>query len=212
MRASNLEFRTDVLPFVVATAGEFVALYYWLVFLDAGHFVLGNVILWTGFAVERTSVFLWIRRIRRQKEGSVDGQPLLWTIGGLFLITLSEILIWILWLAIADGQIGWLPLTATAAVVVAAVVLMILMLAQHSVEMAALKNKKPFAYVGDPRTIFFTLMEVGGAVAWLYFMRDGQPVLGGICLLVGLSIEHVLQGSQLKPDSSVSEQAQVASA
>lgn len=200
-RLRTLDVKTDVLPFVVATAGEFAALFFWLQYLDQGRFWLANGILWAGFLVERVSVILWIRYVyagRGQQPARVPG--LLPTVIGLLAITLSEIAIWILWRAMADGQIAWLSIGPTANVVIAGVVLMGLMLAEHSVEMAALKGTKPWAYLGNPSTIFFTFMEVIGAVAWLYFVRSGQPVLGGICLLIGLSIEHVLQGSDLRPE------------
>lgn len=197
----TLDMKTDVLPFVVATAGEFAALFFWLHYLDQGRFWLANGILWAGFLVERVSVILWIRfvyRERGQKPARVPG--LLLTVVALLAITLSEISIWILWRAMADGQIAWLSVGPAANVVIAAVVLMMLMQAEHSVEMGALKGRKPWAFLGNPSTIFFTFMEVGGAVAWLIFVRNGQPLLGGICLLVGLSIEHVLQGSDLRPE------------
>jgi hypothetical protein len=200
-RLRTLDVRTDVLPFVVATAGEFTALFFWLHYLDQGRFWLANGILWAGFLVERVSVILWIRYVYRGRGQQPTNVPgLLPTVIGLLAITLSEIAIWVLWRAMADGQIAWLSIGPTANVVIAGVVLMALMLAEHSVEMAALKGTKPWAYLGDRSTIFFTFMEVIGAVAWLYFVRSGQPVLGGICLLVGLSIEHVLQGSDLRPE------------
>ncbi len=52
--------------------------------------------------------------------------------------------------------------------------------------------------VNDDRTIFFTPMEVVGGVGWLYYMRHDSPWLGAVFRLVDLSIEHVLQGGQLK--------------
>lgn len=70
MKLRNLDLKTDILPFVLATAGEFAALYFWLLFLDQGRWVLANVLLWAGFAVERTAVYLWIRIIYRQKRAA----------------------------------------------------------------------------------------------------------------------------------------------
>jgi hypothetical protein len=200
-RFRTLDPKTDVLPFVVATAGEFTALFFWLHYLDQGRFWLANAILWAGFLVERVSVILWIRvayRSREQQPANVPG--LLPTVVGLLVITLSEILIWIFWLSIADGQIAWLDVGPTVNFVLAAVVLMGLMLVEHSVEMGALRRRRPWAYMSNRSTIFFTFMEVVGAVAWLYFVRTDRPILGGICLLLGLSIEHVLQGSDLRPE------------
>jgi len=197
----RLDFQTDVLPFIIATAGEFAALTLWLTYLDAGQFVWANVLLWGGFAVERIAVYLWIRKIYRDREGYRDPQPLGQVVGGLVLITLSEVLIWILWLAVADGDIAWLATSSFAInFTLAGILLMILMTVEHSVEMGGLRRTSPFAYVTDPSTIFFTLMEVGGAVGWLYFVRTDRPWLGMACLLIGLSIEHVLQGSELRPE------------
>lgn len=201
MNLQNLDFRTDVLPFILATAGEFTALFFWLRYHDLGMFWLANAILWGGFLVERISVITWIRYIYRGSERAVASPPLLLALGGLIAITLSEILIWIFWLALADGKIG-LGWGAGAAVVIAAVVLMVLMQIEHSVEMGLLKRRSPTAFLLNPNTLFFTFMEVAGAVAWLYFVRADRPLLGGLCLLVGLSIEHVLQGADLRPESS----------
>ncbi|MEX2401100.1 MAG: hypothetical protein WD423_10040 [Rhodothermales bacterium] len=200
MKLRQLDLRTDILPFVIATAGEFAALFFWLKYLDEGRFIFANLVLWAGFAVERAAVYLWIRFIYRKKEGRTESQPLLVTLAGLFFITLSEILIWILWLSIAGGDISWLASSFTVNFTLAGVILMGLMLVEHSVEMAALRRTKPLAYIRSPNTILFTFMEVAGAMGWLYFVRADRPVLGAVCLLVGLSIEHVLQGSELRPD------------
>jgi hypothetical protein len=198
-RLRALDFRTDVLPFVIATAGEFTALFFWLFYLDQGRFWLANAILWGGFLVERTAVIVWIRFIYRSRQQKVKTPSLLVTVVGLLGITFTEILIWVLWVAMADGAIPMIAFDPTTNFVLAAVVLMILMQAEHSVEMAALKEKKWVTFFSDPKTIFFTFMEVAGAVAWLYMVRTDRPILGAVFLLVGLSIEHVLQGSDLRP-------------
>ena len=104
-------------------------------------------------------------------------------------VTLSEILIWITWRW--GAQFGGHFL--------AGLYLLIVMQIEHSVEMGILKRTKPFAYIMNVRTFVFTLMEVLGGVGWLYFTTKGQPYLGGACLGIGLSIEHILQGSQLRP-------------
>lgn len=190
----NLSFKTDVLPFIAATAGEFTALYYWLQFLDQDRFLLANALLWAGFLVERISVYVWIRSVYRPKEGAASGADPLWkTATGLILITLSEVLIWIVWLKLADDFDFWF----------AAAALLLLMQGEHAMEMAILKRENIKKYLTNARTIFFTIMEVAGGVGWLYFVRNGEPIQGGLCLLVGLSIEHVLQGGQLKPEPTL---------
>jgi len=45
-----------------------------------------------------------------------------------------------------------------------------------------------------------TLLEAFGGIAWLALVRHEQPQLGGLILLVGLSIEHVVQGAKIKVD------------
>ena len=201
MSLDRLDFKTDVLPFIIATAGEFAALYFWLHFLDAGQFVRANVLLWAGFAVERISVYLWIRYVYRSRGGGPIEQSLGATVAGLFVITLSEVLIWILWLALADGTIGAIAAAPLTNMAVAGVVLMVLMTIEHSVEMGVLKRTNPLAYVTSPSTLLFTFMEVAGAVGWLALVRADRPLLGALFLLVGLSIEHVIQGSDLRPDA-----------
>jgi hypothetical protein len=207
MALDRLDFQTDVLPFIIATAGEFAALYFWLHFLDAGQFVRANVLLWAGFAVERISVYLWIRYVYRSRGGGPVEQSLWVTVAGLFVITLSEVLIWILWLALADGEIAAIAAAPATNMAVAGVVLMVLMTIEHSVEMGALKRTNPLAYVTSPSTLLFTFMEVAGAVGWLALVRADRPLLGALVLLVGLSIEHVLQGSDLRPDTSTERPA-----
>jgi len=210
MKLSSLDFRTDVLPFVIATAGEFAALYFWLYYLDQGHFLLANAILWGGFAVERTAVYVWIQYIYREEESRAISSSFLSVFAGLFVITLTEVLIWILWLALADGQIAWLNFGFVENTILAGVVLMILMLIEHSVEMAGLRQRSPLEYMTNGNTIFFTLMEVLGAVGWLYLVRTDRPVLGAVCLLLGLSIEHILQGSELRPEAAPKSGSEVA--
>jgi hypothetical protein len=154
--------------------------------------------------VERLAVYLWIRYIYRSREGRAVAQPLLVTVAGLVVITLSEVLIWIFWLALADGEIfGLAAVAPVTAMAIAGIVLMVLMTVEHSVEMGALKRTNPLVYVTSPSTLLFTFMEVAGAVGWLAFVRADRPLLGALCLLVGLSIEHVLQGSDLRPEETM---------
>ena len=199
-RLSQLNFKTDILPFTIATLGEFGALYFWLYFLDQDRIILANIILWGGFGIERMAVYLWIRYIYRTKEGIVVPPSFFAVFFGLLFITLSEVLIWIVWLNFADGQFAWADNGFLINTVTAGIILMILMWIEHSVEMGALRQKNPLIYFFKSNTIFFTFMEVIGAVGWLYFVRTGSPILGAVCLLVGLSVEHIIQGSDLKPE------------
>ncbi len=55
----------------------------------------------------------------------------------------------------------------------------------------------PLSFVTNTATLFFTAMEVLGAIVWLYFVRNGQPVVGAVVIFVGLAIEHVIEGASL---------------
>lgn len=190
----NLNLKTDVLPFVAATAGEFAALYYWLRLVEGGQLWQAAAVLWVGFSVERIAVALWILFVYAPKDASAPPRPPVWKSAlTLIGITVSEVLIWVVWLKLA---VAYGHLVATAA-------LMVLMLAEHSVEMSLIKRTPPFAFITNPNTIFFTVMEVIGGAGWLYLTWEGQPLAGAACLLIGLSIEHVIQGAQLKPDAEV---------
>jgi len=190
---NETSFKLDVMPFIIATAGEFLALHYWLMFQDLDYLILANIILWAGFLTERIAVITWIQRVYRPKEGvASETTSVAKKAVRLVIVTLTEIVIWIVWLWLADEVDFWL----------AGAVLMVLMLAEHSMEMALLKKDDFWKYVGNVRTIFFTVMEVAGGMGWLYLVREGEPVWGAIVLILGLSIEHVLQGRQLRPEPS----------
>lgn len=190
---SETSFKLDIMPFVIATVGEFLALHYWLVFSDMNYFILANIILWAGFLTERFAVIGWIQRVYRPTVGIASKTtPAFFKAARLFVVTLTEIVIWIVWLWLADEVDFWL----------AGAVLMVLMLAEHSMEMALMKKDRFWKYVGNLKTIFFTVMEVAGGMGWLYLVRQDEPVWGAIVLLLGLSVEHVLQGRQLKPDTT----------
>ncbi|MEE9238868.1 MAG: hypothetical protein V3U58_04825 [Thermodesulfobacteriota bacterium] len=190
---TNLNFRADLLPFLIATIGEWVGLYYWLHYLDRDNFILANVILWTGFLIERITVVLWVRTVYRPAEGlaSPATSPGVIVLG-LIAITLPELVIWAVWLALADGM-GYL---------LAGGVLAVLMLAEHSFELGLVKRVSPLSFVTNPATLFFTAMEVFPPLAWLYFVRNEQVVLGGAVLLIGLAIEHIIEGATLKPQET----------
>ncbi|MEM9260828.1 MAG: hypothetical protein AAGA62_14365, partial [Bacteroidota bacterium] len=177
MSLKKLNFKTDILPFIIATVGEFIALYFWLHHLDLDQFFWANAILWIGFAIERTAVYLWIQYVYRQREKTLNlpvppRKPLYVLIFRLFIITLSEVLIWIVWLQLADGKVTWLAApTFMTNFLIAGAVLMVLMLIEHSIEIGALRNKPLLQHVTNPKTILFTFMEVAGAMGWLYFVR-----------------------------------------
>jgi hypothetical protein len=198
----KLNFKTDVIPFLIATIGEFVALHYWLLYMDIGYFILANVLLWAGFIVERGSVAMWIRKVYRPKEGiTSEDVPFGKQLIGWFGITFSEILIWIIWFYAVEytGNI------------VACIILYPLMLIEHSVELGLVKRKNLLLHTIDLKTHFFTLMEVLAAALWIYFYQKGQIELAALALFTGLAIEHIIEGSALVPDKATESEKKLSS-
>lgn len=189
MTHKKLDFRTDILPFLIATIGEFVALFFWLHYQNLGQFWTAQLLLWVGFLVERSAVILWLRFVNGKDDPETIANSTPGKIAGaVVLLTLIEIVIWAVWLAVADSMGALLGTLALA----------IMIHSLHSIEMAVVKKTPLGAYFTDPNTIFFSVMEVAGGALWLYFVRGGNEMLGAVCLLLGLSVEHVIQGASLK--------------
>jgi hypothetical protein len=186
---STFDFRKDILPFLIATVGEFSALTLWLMLSDSHQIVWASVALWIGFAIERIAVAAWVRSVYAPGEG-ITSDPLWKTGVFLLVITGLELAIWSWWRLVAERS----------GVVIAGVELLVLIHALHSLEMGAVKRQSPLVYVVNTRTIFFSIMEAAGATGWLALRGADQAILGALCLLVGLTVEHIVQGSLLKPD------------
>jgi hypothetical protein len=189
MANKKLEFKTDILPFLIATLGEFVALFFWLRFQDGGQFWMAQMLLWGGFIVERAAVILWLRFVNDKDDPETIANATPTRIAGaVVVLTFVEIVIWAAWLLVADGMGALLGTLVLAAMIHSL----------HSIEMAVVKKTPLGAYFTNLNTIFFSLMEVAGGALWLYFVRGGDEMLGAACLLIGLSVEHVIQGASLK--------------
>ena len=185
----KLQLKSDVLPFAIATVGEWVALYYWLdLYLEDAAF-LGHLVLWVGFVIERSSVLYWIRTVYNPASGIATTDYSMWhQVLRILAVTVTEVAIWVVWLWLAGG----------AGHLAAGLALFVLMQIEHSWEMSLVKSTSIWAYMGDARTLVFTLAETLGAVGWLYYVLDAQQFVGGLILLIGLSVEHVIQGGTLK--------------
>lgn len=185
----SLDFRRDIAPFLVATIGEFAALTGWLILLGDHRTAAADALLWSGFAIERIAVASWVRSVYAPGEG-VASSPL-WEMGlFIIVITIAEVGIWSV----------WLDSTTTRGVWLAGGLLLVLIHVLHSIEMGAVKRKNPLVYAVNVRTIFFSIMEAAGATAWIALRNDHHPLRGALALLVGLTVEHIIQGGTLKPD------------
>ena len=136
---TRLRLKSDILPFLIATLGEWVALYYWLDFNLREEAVLGHLVLWAGFLLERSSVLYWVRTVYNPARGIANisypfGQQVL----RIFAVTITEVLIWIVWLQVAY-EFGH---------VVAGFALFVLMQFEHSWEMSLVKSTSLWTYMG----------------------------------------------------------------
>jgi hypothetical protein len=183
------EFAKARLPFIIATGGEFVALYFWLHFFDQQEYLLATLTLWSGFLVERIAVLYWVKVNFGGNIGiAADHKPWWKKAIGLFLICLSEITVWVIFVYVYD-RFGILP---------AFIVLFIGEQIEHSVELGLLAQRSWLKFVFSKSATMITLLEALGGIAWLYLVRHGQPQLGGAMILLGLTIEHVVQGNAIK--------------
>ncbi|WP_276260257.1 hypothetical protein [Haloglomus litoreum] len=82
-------------------------------------------------------------------------------LGAIATFSLSEALIWILWLGVAE-RLGGLT-----GVGIAGVVLFVLMLPQHSIEDNVLRGRGLFSSLVTPGTALFTFVEALGGTVWL---------------------------------------------
>jgi prostaglandin-endoperoxide synthase 2 len=70
---------------------------------------------------------------------------------------------------------------------------------QHSWDLALLNQKRIRDYFLHPTAIFITFLECGGGISMLYLYKRGRYGWAGIIMFFALMIEHVVQGSLIKP-------------
>ena len=203
MAAPPDSFVKDRLPFIIATGSEFLGLYFWLYFFDQGGtgYLLATIALSAGFLSERLAVLGWVKyfhqKLQAQYGFAADGtagrdikQSLPSALLHLSFICLTEITIWVTFVLVYD-RFGWVPAFA---------VLMIGEQLQHSLDLALIARRPISEYIPSANALLITLLEGIGGISWLWLVRHGQPQVGGLILLIGLSIEHVVQGQRIKRD------------
>jgi hypothetical protein len=195
-------FVQERLPFVIATGGEFVGLFFWLAYWDAGNYILATIVLWAGFITERIVVLGWVNHFQGQMEAKYPDQPVdksaedfknkpkAQQLAHLALICLSEITIWVSVVYVFDAY-GWVAAFAT---------LIVGEQLQHSTELGLIAHRPIAGYIPTWNALKITLLEAVGGILWIWLVRHGQPQLGGLFLLIGLSIEHVVQGAKIRVD------------
>src|SRR5690242_15897070 len=142
-------FRVNVLPFFVATFGEFVALYFWLWFLWERQYLLAVAILLAGFLTERLAVLYWVSQVFGAEVGITGSQKTpVQRLIGLLMITGSEIIVWSAWY-FADVGLAQ-SLGSASAFLVASAILIIGEQLQHSWDLALLNQKRIRDYFLHP--------------------------------------------------------------
>jgi hypothetical protein len=183
-----------VLLILVFTGIEAATLAIWLAFVESAPALslmalVGLAILAVGLVVEHVLTDIAV-------NGFDLSLPILPAIG----ISVSEAILWGIWLVIAE-QIGGLDGFAVAAVFLA-----VALVPQHTIEDNILRGGDPFARLFDLGTIGFSVLESAGATVWLLFVLRPEVVadplvrvgLGGVdpaavglgVLALALLLEH----------------------
>ena len=173
--------RNKTAGFVISTVGEVVGLVLWLQLTLAGSGAFGFTWLVAGEAIEWSllAYMIMTSRFSHPKATGQVGAGLLKTA----LISLSEALLWVVWLFLIQ-RIGLV--LATAALAVA-------MHVKHDAEMSVFTGRGFLKNALDSRDLVASGLEVFGAGVWYALTTAGYPILGGLVLLVCISIEHILQ-------------------
>jgi len=174
--------------YFAATLGELTGLALWLHYIDGHHFWIANAWLLAGFAVERASVAIWLRKFQLPEAVA---KPLWKTIMALAFATAIEMTIWHVWRASA----------AYWNVVIAGFLLFLMIHPLHAGEMAGVRQQPWIKFVIRRPTLLFSFVEAAGGTAWLALWHAGTQVarIAGIAALgVALFIEHHHQGMELE--------------
>ena len=167
---------------VVITAVEVASLAIWLTFVQRGLPIVGIVVLAVGLIVEH---LLSYNVINRRGLLQLAGLP----VAKKALVSLIETGIWALWLTLAGLTLLPQP---NLNVILAAVVLAVLLVVEHSLSDNVFKDKGLFSRLADGRTISFSIIEAVGATIWLALVQDNLAVVGIAVLTVGALIEHTM--------------------
>ena len=174
------------------------ALYFWLWFFREEQYLLALAILLVGFLAERLAVLYWVSQVFGAEIGITGSTKTpVQKVIGLLMITGSEIIVWSIWY-FTDRDLAS-SLGATNAFLLASAFLIIGEQLQHSWDLALLNSKKISDYLFNPTAIFITTLEAGGGILMLHFFKMDMLWTAAIIMLVALTIEHVVQGSLIKP-------------
>ena len=177
--------QADILALTIATVAEFTGLFFWVEAVDAGYLYLGLLFITVGLLCERIAVYISIRAVYGDKP---PHPHIFWNLFG---AGIGEALAWLLWLFIADKWDN--PWSHE----VAALVLTIIILIEHSIQLGYFRRAKALSHVLHRTTIIFSCLEGLVAYFWLITVREDHLWWGAAILFFGLTFEHVIQGRLL---------------
>ncbi|WP_254271436.1 hypothetical protein [Haloarcula marina] len=156
-------------------------------------FLTGQTFLMVGFTVVETlALGLWLALVQGEPvisqaaavgltvltvglviehiltDATVNGLSLSFPLTRIVGISLSEALLWGLWLGVAD-QLGGVD-----GVLLAGVLLTLLLVPQHTVEDNVLRGEAPLSMMFDIGTLGFSIVEGLGATIWLLLVFEGE--------------------------------------
>jgi hypothetical protein len=179
----------------VFTGVETLALVLWLAVVEGAPLAsqataVGVTILVAGFVLEHVLT-----------DVAVNGFDFSFPSVRILGISLSEAILWVLWLVVAELVGGLAGLLAAAAV------LAVLLVPQHTVEDNVLRGGRPLSSLFNPGTVGFSVLEAVGSTIWLFLVFRGaearpvlldlglagvRPEVLGVAVLAGtLFVEHV---------------------
>src|SRR3990172_1656008 len=167
---------------VVITAVEVASLAIWLTFVQRGLPIVGIVVLAVGLIVEH---LLSYNVINRRGLLQLAGLP----VAKKALVSLIETGIWALWLTLARSSL--FP-QASVNIILAAIVLAVLLVVEHTLSDNVFKDRALFSRLADGRTIGFSIIEAVGATIWLVLVQENLAIVGIVVLAVGAFIEHTM--------------------
>jgi len=169
----------------IFTGVETATLVGWLALVDGVPAVSRSAVIGLGILVIGLNLEHFLRDL------AVNGLDQTYSVGRGILVSLSETVLWVLWLFLAEhfgGLDGFL---------VAGFVLGVLLVPQHSIGDNILRGRRLLSRFLTEGTIGFSLLEAGGATLWLLFVTEFQlvePILASVGLvpnspeLVGVGI------------------------
>jgi hypothetical protein len=177
---NNRSRLSGIITFIVTTFGEFIAVYYWLLFFNEGRIAWAVAVLLIGFIIERGAVVLHFHLPAWITDQKGNKSPILLI---LIFVTVSEILTWVM----------MLQMSVHLSYMYGAIIFAILIHLIHSYEAKVILVGTMKDSLLNPGTITLSLVETFGAVGLVYFTAHQKPITGACVLLGSLLVEHTLQ-------------------